>query len=137
MKKKTAVLSLATVVGFSILSATPAMATTMGAYENCSAAAAQGVYNIPAGSPGYGEHLDSDLDGVGCENSSAAPAPAPAPAPVDNTQQVTQMPVGGADTGVPAENPADISAIALTGGLVLAAAGGGTYLLRRRAAVRA
>jgi hypothetical protein len=133
MKKKTAVLSLATVAGFSVLSATPAMAVGT-AYDNCSDAAAQGVYNIPAGSPGYGTHLDSDLDGIGCENSSAAPAPAPAPA--DNTQQVTQMPVGGADTGVPAESPANISALALTGGLVLAAAGGGTYLLRRRAAAQ-
>jgi hypothetical protein len=136
MKKKTAVLSLVTVAGFSVLSATPAMAVGT-AYDNCSDAAAQGVYNIPAGSPGYGTHLDSDLDGIGCENGSAAPAPAPAPAPVDNTQQVTQMPVGGADTGVPTENPANISALALTGGLVLAAAGGGTYVLRRRAAVRA
>lgn len=133
MKKKTAVFSLAAVVGFSVLSATPAMATSMGAYENSSAAAAQGVYNIPAGSPGYGTHLDSDLDGVGCENANAAPAPAPA----DSTQQVTQMPVGGADTGVPAESPSDISALALTGGLVLAAAGTGTYLLRRRTTAQA
>src|SRR4051812_26353527 len=107
MKKKTAVLSLATVVGFSILSATPAMATTMGAYENCSAAAAQGVYNIPAGAPGYGTHLDRDLDGIGCENGSVGGGDVtPMPNQADSGQQVTQMPVGGADTGVPTENPA-------------------------------
>lgn len=134
MKKKTAVFSLATVVGFSILSATPAMAMSSGAYENCTAAAAMGAYNIPAGSPGYGTHLDSDLDGIGCENADAAPAPAPAPAPVDSTQQVTQMPVGGADTGVAQDNGNYMGAAVLSGGLVLVAAAGGTYVVRRRTA---
>ncbi|SDR06955.1 Excalibur calcium-binding domain-containing protein [Arthrobacter crystallopoietes] len=64
-----------------------------GAYENCSAAAAAGAYNIQAGSPGYGTHLDHDLNGIGCESGSPgsssgglpqeqpAPAPEPAPAP--------------------------------------------------------
>lgn len=137
MKKKTAVFSLATVVGFSVLSATPAMAVGT-AFDSCDDAAASGMSNIPTGAPGYGAHLDRDLDGIACEEGSPGDgAVTPVPNHADSGQQVTQMPVGGVDTGVPAENPADISAIALTGGLVLAAAGGGTYLLRRRAAVRA
>jgi hypothetical protein len=61
------------------------------AYANCSEAQDDGVYNITAGDPRYGAHLDSDMDGIGCENSGAAPvpvappapaAPVPAPAPV-------------------------------------------------------
>ena len=36
-------------------------------YENCSAAARDGQYNIPSGSPYYGPWLDKDQDGVGCE----------------------------------------------------------------------
>jgi hypothetical protein len=48
------------------------------------------------------------------------------------------MPVGGADTGV-AQAPANdtTGALALGGGLVLAAAAGGTFLVRRRSAGQA
>jgi len=133
MKKSALVFSLAAAAGFSALSAAPALAVT-GAYPNCSAAAAEGVYNIPIGAPGYGAHLDSDSDGVGCENSDAAYAPAPA-APVE-APQVGQMPVGAPDTGITQENTSDLDALALGGGLVLAAAAGGTYLVRRRSAGR-
>lgn len=135
MKKSTAVFSLAAVVGFTALSATPAMAVTP-AFPNCDAAAAAGVYNIPAGAPGYGAHLDRDNDGIGCENGDVAYQPAPsapeAVAPVEETQQVTQMPVGGADTGVAQEDPNNLGVAVLGGGLVLAAAAGGTYVVRRR-----
>lgn len=60
------------------------------AYPNCSAAASAGVFNIPAGAPGYGPHLDRDADGVACENSAAnAPAPVEQPAqPVQAAQPV-------------------------------------------------
>lgn len=53
--------------GFTGLSMAPAMAAP---YANCSAAAADGAYNIQAGDSRYGAHLDRDLDGVGCENSN-------------------------------------------------------------------
>ena len=36
-------------------------------YENCSAARAAGAAPVYAGDPGYGDHLDRDGDGVGCE----------------------------------------------------------------------
>ncbi len=38
-----------------------------GAYKNCTEARARGGAPVYAGSPGYGEHLDRDGDGVGCE----------------------------------------------------------------------
>lgn len=37
-------------------------------YENCSAAKAAGAAPVHLGDPGYGDHLDRDGDGVGCEN---------------------------------------------------------------------
>ncbi|WP_298253612.1 hypothetical protein [uncultured Arthrobacter sp.] len=47
--------------------------------------------------------------------------------------QMAAMPEGGADTGVATEN-SSTGMIALGGGLVLAAAAGGTFMVRRRAA---
>lgn len=48
------------------------------------------------------------------------------------------MPVGGADTGVVQDTSAtNTGMLALGGGLVLAAAASGTYVIRRRAAVKA
>jgi hypothetical protein len=37
------------------------------AFSNCAQARAAGTAPVYAGQPGYGEHLDRDLDGVGCE----------------------------------------------------------------------
>jgi hypothetical protein len=51
-------------------------------------------------------------------------------------QQMGAMPEGGADTGV-AQETNNLGMIALGGGLVLAAAAGGTYAVRRRAADQA
>ncbi|MHA7180801.1 hypothetical protein ACX80J_11850 [Arthrobacter sp. MDB2-24] len=47
--------------------------------------------------------------------------------------QMGAMPNGGADTGVAQETGSNTGMIALGGGLVLAAAAGGTYAVRRRA----
>ncbi|WP_026532472.1 CHRD domain-containing protein [Arthrobacter sp. H41] len=46
--------------------------------------------------------------------------------------QMGDMPAGGADTGVAQESTSNMGMIALGGGLVLAAAAGGTYVVRRR-----
>lgn len=149
MKKSTASITLGAVAGLTLLSASPALAAPI-VFENCTQAAAAGVYNIPAGSPGYGIHLDRDRDGVGCENGSVAynpdlvpddntpvPTPSPSPTVVPETPtgpQVVQMPTGGAETGI-AQKPADNSAaLALGAGFVLAAVAGGTFVVRRRSA---
>ena len=118
MKKSTSILAVAAVVGLSALTATPANAT-IGAYPNCSAAAAAGKFNIPAGTPGYGPHLDSDRDGIGCESATAG-------------SQVAQLPVGGAATGVAQQPDNDLGILAL-GGLAVAAAGGAAIVRRRLA----
>ena len=36
-------------------------------YPNCTAARAAGAAPIYSGTPGYGKHLDRDLDGIGCD----------------------------------------------------------------------
>ena len=36
-------------------------------YENCTAARLAGAAPVRYGDPGYGQHLDRDGDGVGCE----------------------------------------------------------------------
>lgn len=36
-------------------------------YPNCAAARAAGAAPVRQGQPGYGQHLDRDSDGVGCE----------------------------------------------------------------------
>lgn len=38
-----------------------------GAYRNCTEARAAGAAPVRRGDPGYGQHLDRDDDGVGCE----------------------------------------------------------------------
>jgi hypothetical protein len=150
MKKITAGLTFAAVVGLSALSATPALAATL-PFPNCDAAAAVGVYNIPAGTPGYGVHLDRDRDGFGCDaagtpayNASivaglvakpaatVAPVAPAAPKAQVAPKQIVRVPVGGADTGVATKSTDNSAALALGGGLVLAAAAAGTFVVRRR-----
>jgi hypothetical protein len=45
-----------------------APAASAAPYKNCSAAAADGQYDIPSDSEYYGPHLDRDDDGIGCES---------------------------------------------------------------------
>ena len=136
------------VAGVSLFSASPALAVGL-PFNNCGEAAAVGVYNIPIGTPGYQSGLDADKDGFGCdaagtpaydasivagivqENTRATTPPA---VPTTGPTQMGQMPVGGAETGV-AQTPENdaTGAIALGGGLLLAAVGG-TYVVRRRSA---
>ncbi|MCC9174216.1 excalibur calcium-binding domain-containing protein [Arthrobacter sp. zg-Y179] len=150
MKKTTAGLALTAITGLGLLSATPVLAaeparTSTAPYPNCPAAAAAGAYNIPSTDPGYGAWLDNDMDGIGCEDSSR-PMPQPqghmdsngqwTPTPVETMPpQVGRVPAGGANTGITQE-PEESSAgvLALGGGLVLAAAAGGTFMVRRRLA---
>ena len=139
MKKQTAGLALAAVTGFTALTATPAFAMAT-PYPNCDAAAADGVYNIPQGDPRYAPGLDRDSDGIACENPEVDP-PSPSPtAPTvpptmpdaTSTPQMTHTPKGGVDAGVAVkDNGPDTGAYVLGGGLLLVAAGAGTYMVRR------
>ncbi|WP_026543522.1 hypothetical protein [Arthrobacter sp. 35/47] len=58
-------------------------------------------------------------------------ATSPALCGVISAQQMGAMPEGGADTGVTQETGSNTGVLALGGGLVLAAAAGGTFMVRR------
>ena len=135
MKKRTAGLALAAVTGLSALSATPAVAMST-PYPNCDAAAADGLYNIPVDDPRYATYLDRDGDGLACDGPGGTPSkPVPSPEPTQPpTPTDTGMPTpkGGVDAGVATEKGTDFGSVALAGGLMLAAAGAGTYVIRRR-----
>jgi hypothetical protein len=133
MKKTTAGLAVAAAAGFVALSATPAAAVSL-PFQNCTEAASVGVYNIPAGTPGYAPRLDRDNDGFGCDAAGTPAYDANIVANLMGTSQVTTMPTGGAATGVEVTTTDNTAALALGGGLVLALAAGGTYVVRRRAA---
>jgi Excalibur calcium-binding domain len=130
MKNSTSILAVAAMVGLSALTATPANAT-IGAYPNCSAAAAAGASNILRGTPGYGPHLDSDSDGIGCETQGSQAAPAPGPV-VHAPSQVAQLPIGGADTGVTEQPDNDNEMGILALGSLAVAGAGGALIVRRR-----
>ena len=132
MKKSAAGVALVAAVGFSALTAAPASALSFPLFETCDAAAAAGVYNIPAGDPRYTPELDPDADGTACENPDYAYIPLPPVGEVPADPQVEQMPVGGADTGVavaPEKSSTGTAALGLAG---LAAVAGGVVVARRR-----
>lgn len=96
-------------------------------FSNCTQAAALGVYNIPAGTPGYGPHLDRDKDGIGCENGSIAynpgllpgpapaPAPAPEPAPAPDPVPAPAVPVPAPVAPAPAPAPVPVAPAPVSG----------------------
>jgi LPXTG-motif cell wall-anchored protein len=104
-------------------------------FARCADAHEAGYSNIPKGDKHYGEHLDRDKDGIGCDNppkdftpapdeDTAAPAPTPsekpnkpsAPAaPADDELAET----GGDDT-TRAVAVAGAAALLLGGGVVIA-----------------
>ena len=154
MKKSSIILTAAAVAGLSGLSAAPAFAVVL-PFDNCTEARNVGVFNIPIGTPGYQPGLDADGDGFGCDAAGTPPydgnivdrivaentvvvTPLATTPPVTTPpQQMREMPMGGADTGV-AQAPQgdDSGALVLGGGLVLVALGG-AYAVRRRSSAAA
>lgn len=134
MNKTVAGAALTAGLGFSALAGAPAAALSFPLFENCDAAAGAGVYNIPVGDPRYTAELDSDSDGIACENPAYAYVPLPpvGDVPTGEVPQIEQMPVGGADTGVAVTPEQDSTATIAVGAAALAAVGGGAVLARRR-----
>jgi hypothetical protein len=82
----------------------------------------------PATATGTEEAFNSPSD---LEPSLPLGATSPALCGTLVAQQMGDMPQGGADTGVEQQTGSNLGMIALGGGLVLAAAAGGTYAVRR------
>jgi hypothetical protein len=155
MRKSAVSAALITAVGLSALTTAPATAAVL-PFPNCDAAAAAGVYNIPAASPAYAPAQDSDSDGVGCESDiyvydaakvaeivatdqqlkglppNTGIVAGPEGTGLEEAPQIGQVPVGGADTGVAVDAADGNRAAAVTGGLAATVAlAGGVLLLRR------
>ncbi|MCM3687082.1 excalibur calcium-binding domain-containing protein [Kocuria rosea] len=111
-------------------------------FDNCTEARAAGRVNIPVGDPAYGLHLDADRDGFGCDADGTDDGISfheiidwvPAEWNTGQYDQMGQVPVGGADTGVAVEESSTAGGLAAGGGLALAAAAGAAVVVRRRAA---
>ncbi|MGW3680961.1 LAETG motif-containing sortase-dependent surface protein [Streptomyces prasinus] len=74
LSRKSAAVTVAA-LALATLPVTTAMAHE-GAFKNCDQAYAAGHADIPAGSEHYGEHLDRDKDGIGCDKPPAGFVPA-------------------------------------------------------------
>ncbi|NJC21681.1 PHD/YefM family antitoxin component YafN of YafNO toxin-antitoxin module [Arthrobacter pigmenti] len=88
------------------------------------------VHGLDPATAGVSEEVftsPSDLD-----DSLPLGATSPALCGTLALSQMGEMPQGGADTGVEQQTGSNLGMIALGGGLVLAAAAGGTYVVRRR-----
>ncbi|WP_026551518.1 CHRD domain-containing protein [Arthrobacter sp. H20] len=88
----------------------------------------------PATATGTEEAFNAPSD---LEPSLPLGATSPALCGVVTAAQMGEMPEGGADTGVAQSGSNNMGMLVLGGGLVLAAAAGGTYVVRRNAANRA
>nr|WP_093840459.1 excalibur calcium-binding domain-containing protein [Streptomyces aidingensis] len=122
----------------------PAAAFAHGeAFENCTAAYEAGYANIAEGDPHYGEHLDADSDGVGCESPPGDFVAAEGDH--DSGEEENTGPAGTSEETGPEDSGEDADpTLAETGGgstapllgagaVGLLAAGGAPALRRRRA----
>ena len=126
MKKTLTGLTLAAAFAFTALAASPAAAAPP--YQNCDAAAAEGVYNIPAGDPRYAPGLDRDKDNVACDDPNQPPAtPMPNPPADPGGNQMDRTPKGGANTGVTPEEGTDATGVLLGAGGIIAVGHRGRY----------
>ncbi|WP_328440760.1 excalibur calcium-binding domain-containing protein [Streptomyces sp. NBC_00444] len=101
-------------------------------FENCSEAYENGYSNIKEGDEHYGEHLDRDQDGIGCDNPPAGFVPAEDEGTDGAEDTAGQEDTDLAETGGNSATPY----IAGGGAAVLLAGGGLLVVVRRRREVR-
>ncbi|MFJ2509360.1 MULTISPECIES: excalibur calcium-binding domain-containing protein [Arthrobacter] len=137
MKKTAAGAAIAAGIGLSILSASPAMAA-VGPFANCQEAADAGYTLMPVGAPGYAPQLDSDNDGIACNGVDIPFTVGPnlgahASADYFTRNQISQVPVGAPDTGVPTDGAAIDSSFLLAAGAMVITVGAAAAARRRTA----
>ncbi|MFD6293116.1 LAETG motif-containing sortase-dependent surface protein [Streptomyces sp. NPDC060205] len=106
-------------------------------FKNCTEAYENGYSNIVKGDDHYGEHLDRDKDGIGCDKPPAGFVPAS-----DQDTSTDAKDEGGKDEGTASgQQTPDLAEtggsgatpyIAAGGAAVLLAGGGVLFALRRR-----
>jgi LPXTG-motif cell wall-anchored protein len=135
--------SAAVAVTAAALAALPALAHAHDGthpFKNCSEAYAAGHSNIKEGDPHYGEHLDRDRDGVGCDKPPAGFVPADDKEAAGGDEAAGEKERSGTERPSAAEKSADLaetggddSTVYLAaGGAAVALAGGGLLVASRR-----
>ncbi|MER5209473.1 excalibur calcium-binding domain-containing protein [Streptomyces sp. NPDC002838] len=106
-------------------------------FENCTEAYENGYSNIAEGDEHYGDHLDRDGDGVGCDNPPAGFVPAEDEDGSAGSGEATESEASGAsgrqdDTDLAATGGDDTTPYLAAGGTAVLLAGGGLLLAARR-----
>ncbi|MEV1077507.1 LAETG motif-containing sortase-dependent surface protein [Streptomyces sp. NPDC050211] len=99
-------------------------------FENCSEAYENGYSNIKEGDEHYGEHLDRDQDGIGCDNPPAGFVPAEDEG-TDSTDGADDA-AGQDDTDLAATGGNSATPYLAGGGAAVLLAGGGLLVVVRR-----
>lgn len=135
MRKAAAGAALAVITGFSILSASPAMAE-VGPFANCDEANAAGYGFFSVGEPGYAPHLDPDGDGMACPYTIGGPnlgAHVSEDYFTRQNAQIVQVPLGAPATGVAQdESGTPLTFVLAAGGTAVLVAGASAAALRRK-----
>lgn len=104
-------------------------------FENCTEAYEAGYSNIPEGDEHYGDHLDRDQDGVGCDNPPSDFVPADHDTTSENTapEQSTDQQASGQDNPDLAETGgSSATPYYAAGGAVVLLAGAGVLVATRK-----
>jgi LPXTG-motif cell wall-anchored protein len=105
-------------------------------FENCTEAYENGYSNIAEGDEHYGDHLDRDADGVGCDNPPAGFVPAEdeddSAGSVEDTESEAPGQQGDTGTDLAATGGDDTTPYLAAGGTAVLLAGGGLLLAARR-----
>ncbi|PAZ09671.1 hypothetical protein CLM62_45150 [Streptomyces sp. SA15] len=106
-------------------------------FENCTEAYENGYSNIAEGDEHYGDHLDRDGDGIGCDNPPAGFVPAEdendsAGGVEDTESQASETSGRQDDTDLAATGGDDTTPYVAAGGTAVLLAGGGLLLAARR-----
>ncbi|AVH58864.1 MULTISPECIES: excalibur calcium-binding domain-containing protein [Streptomyces] len=101
-------------------------------FENCTEAYENGYANIKEGDEHYGDHLDRDRDGIGCDNPPADFTPAE-----DEGTDSAEDAAGQEDADLAATGGNGATPYLAGGGVAVLLAGGGLLAaVRRRRAAR-
>lgn len=96
-------------------------------FDNCTEAYRAGYADIPRSSSKYGQHLDRDNDGVGCELKDAPGNFTPRKAEQQQSKTTTST---AQQERLPQTGPGEVTAV---GGIVLALGAVAVVVARRRA----
>ncbi|MBV1937102.1 excalibur calcium-binding domain-containing protein [Streptomyces sp. BV286] len=128
--RKPAAVALAA-LALAVLPATAEAHDGEGAFKNCTEAYEAGHANIARGDKHYGDHLDRDQDGVGCDKPPAGFVAAQDEG-ADDTDDSSSAPAEQQGKDLAETGGSAVTPYLAGGGAVVLLAGGGVLLAARR-----